>query len=65
MMNYLKEFWNEEDGMGTVEIVLIVVVLVTIAIVFRTQITGMVDRIFTKINGDVDSNFQLEPANNE
>lgn len=39
-MNDLQKFWNEEDGMGTVEIVLIIAALVAVALVFRKAITG-------------------------
>lgn len=44
-----KEFWKEEDGMGTVEIILIIVVLVGLVIIFKTQLTELVGNIFTKI----------------
>ena len=36
MLKALKDFWNEEDGLGTVEIVIIVAVLAGIALIFRT-----------------------------
>ncbi|MCM1184934.1 MAG: holin, BlyA family protein [Lachnoclostridium sp.] len=45
----LKQFFIEEDGMGTVEIILIIVVLVGLVLVFREQITKIVNSIFTKI----------------
>lgn len=38
-MNDLQKFWNEEDGMGTVEIVLIIAALVAVALLFRESIT--------------------------
>lgn len=44
-----KDFWKEEDGMGTVEIILIIVVLVGLVIIFKEQITSIVNSIFTKI----------------
>ena len=50
MLNKIKTFWQEEEGMGTVEILMIVGVLVAIAVFFRTKIfawvkdlTGQVD----------------------
>ena len=50
MTDLIKSFIKEEDGMGTVEIILIIAVLVGIALIFRTQIikfvTDMVGKIF-------------------
>lgn len=43
------EFLREEDGMGTVEIILIIVVLIGLVIIFKTQITQLVQNIFGKI----------------
>lgn len=45
----LKQFIGEEDGMGTVEIILIIVVLVGLVIIFKDQITKIVQSIFSKI----------------
>lgn len=44
-----KQFLREEDGMGTVEVILIIVVLVGLVIIFKDQITKVVDSIFSKI----------------
>lgn len=44
-----KTFLSEEDGMGTVEIILIIVVLVGLVIIFKDRITEVVDSIFEKI----------------
>ena len=49
MLKTWKEFVVEEDGMGTVEIILIIVVLVGLVIIFKEQITKIVNSIFTKI----------------
>lgn len=45
----MKDFMREEDGMGTVEIILIIVVLVGLVIIFKEQITEIVESIFKKI----------------
>ncbi|MGN1147495.1 MAG: Flp1 family type IVb pilin, partial [Lachnospiraceae bacterium] len=37
-----KQFLQEEDGMGTVEVILIIVVLVGLVIIFKNQITAIV-----------------------
>ncbi|MCM1192980.1 MAG: hypothetical protein NC123_08205 [Butyrivibrio sp.] len=44
-----REFLQEEDGMGTVEIILIIVVLVGLVIIFKDQITQIVNNLFSKI----------------
>lgn len=45
-----REFLQEEDGMGTVEIILIIVVLVGLVIIFKDQITKIVNNLFSKIS---------------
>ena len=45
----VKQFLKEEDGMGTVELILIIVVLVGLVIIFKDQITKIVQNIFSKI----------------
>ena len=44
-----REFLREEDGMGTVEIILIVVVLISLVIIFKEQLTNLVRAILSKI----------------
>ncbi len=50
-----KDFMCEEDGMGTVEIILIIVVLVGLVIIFKGRITEIVERLFDKITTQTDS----------
>ena len=45
-----KQFLAEEDGMGTVEVILIIVVLVGLVIIFKKQITDIVNGLFEKIS---------------
>ena len=50
--NELKDFGQlirEEDGMGTVEIILIIVVLVGVVLIFKEQLADIVDGLFEKI----------------
>ena len=44
-----RQFLTEEDGMGTVEVILIIVVLVGLVIIFKEKIMEVVNSIFTKI----------------
>lgn len=56
--NILKD-WNrflaEEDGSGTVEIILILVVLIGLVIIFKKQLTDLVNAIFGKITKNANS----------
>ena len=44
-----REFIWEEEGIGTVEIILILVVLIGIVIIFQKQITNLVNNIWKTI----------------
>lgn len=45
----LKDFIYEEDGAGVVEVLLILVVLIGLVIIFKKQITKLVNDIFKTI----------------
>ncbi len=49
MRNFWNVFWKNENGMGVVEVILIIVVLIGLVIIFKNQITGVVNDIFDKI----------------
>ncbi len=49
MKNWWKRLWMEEDGIGTVEMILILVVLIALVIIFKNQLTTLVNNIFDKI----------------
>lgn len=49
MMRSLRSFLREEDGMGTVEIILIIVVLVGLVLIFKDKIEEIVNNMFDKI----------------
>ena len=53
-MKTFKDFLKEEDGMGTVEVILIIVVLVALVVIFKTQITKIVSSLFEKITEQTD-----------
>lgn len=46
-----KEVINNK-GMGTVEIILIIVVLIGLVLIFKTQITQLATTVFEKISMD-------------
>lgn len=49
-----KDFLREEDGMGTVEIILIIIVLIGLVIIFKKQITKIVNKLFKRITTQAD-----------
>ncbi len=49
MFKFLN-FLREEDGIGTVEMILIFVVLIALVIIFKDQLITLVNTIFEKIN---------------
>lgn len=46
----IRLFLVEEDGVGVIEVVLILVVLIGLVIVFKKQIRTLLDGIFKEIN---------------
>ena len=46
----LKEFIYDEDGIGVVEVILILVVLISLVLLFKDKITSLANTIFSKIN---------------
>jgi Flp pilus assembly pilin Flp len=50
-VNLIKNFFRDEDGMGTVEIVIILAVLVSIALIFRNTIIKFVQDTLKSILG--------------
>jgi Flp pilus assembly pilin Flp len=42
MLSLVKDFWKDESGLGTVEIIVILAVLIAIALIFKDAITKWV-----------------------
>ena len=49
MLNKWKEFWKDERGLTSVEIILILVVLIGLVLIFKDQMTNIVNNIFKTI----------------
>lgn len=45
----VRMFWQDESGVGVVEIILILVVLISLVLLFKEQITSLVKTVLTKI----------------
>ncbi len=52
MMELAKDFWRDESGMGTVEVILIMVVLIGLVVIFKKQLNDLVKKIFSKMSSD-------------
>ena len=49
ILSRVREKLREEDGIGVVEVILILVVLIGLVIIFKSQLTSLVNTIFDKI----------------
>ena len=57
MKNYLRmrnegleDFLREEDGVGVVEVILILVVIIGLVLIFKEQLNTLVESLFETIN---------------
>lgn len=50
--NRVNEILKEEKGVGVVEVILILVVLIGLVIIFKSQLTSLVQNIFEKITSE-------------
>ncbi len=58
MVNLKWRVWQtltSEDGVGVVEIILILVVLIGLVIIFKAQLNSLVNQIFQKITSESSS----------
>lgn len=46
----IREFCSEEQGVGVIELVLVLVVLIGLVIIFKKQINTLLQSIFKEIN---------------
>ncbi|WP_346664330.1 Flp1 family type IVb pilin [uncultured Merdimonas sp.] len=51
-IRYLLYTLRRDDGIGVVEIILILVVLIGLVIIFKSQLTSLVQTIFDKITSE-------------
>jgi Flp pilus assembly pilin Flp len=54
----VKQWWSEEDGIGTLEVILIVAVIVIIAVAFRKWIISWVQKLFDTSNSELERTNQ-------
>lgn len=50
ILKKIKNFWDDESGMGVIEVVLIIIVLVGLVMLFKKQITSLVNMLLSKMS---------------
>ncbi|AYA98582.1 Flp1 family type IVb pilin [Lachnoanaerobaculum umeaense] len=50
MFEFWKGFMENEDGVGVIEIVLVLVVLIGLVLIFKGNISKLLNNIFKEIN---------------
>lgn len=55
LLTRLYSFNSNNKGMGVIEIVLIILVLVGLVVIFRTQITSIITTVFSKVTKQINS----------
>lgn len=53
----VRTFWEEEDGLGTLEIILIIAVVIIIALLFKDWIVALIERLMGKADDEADKIF--------
>ena len=53
--DYFSNFRNDDKGIGVVEVILILVVLIGLVVIFRDQLTSIVNGIFERIADDANA----------
>ncbi|MCI8372377.1 MAG: holin, BlyA family protein [Lachnospiraceae bacterium] len=48
-MKLMKQFLMEEDGMGVIEVILIIVVLIGLVLIFKNQLTTLINSLLSKV----------------
>ena len=51
-MYYLIQLMKDKKGIGVVEVILILVVLIGLVLIFKSQLTSLVQTIFQKITSE-------------
>ncbi|MDR1000315.1 MAG: hypothetical protein LBL96_05900 [Clostridiales bacterium] len=55
MQALVKEFWNEEDGLQTIEIVLIVAVVIALVTIFKGKVEEILNNAFEKVDNSLEA----------
>lgn len=52
-----RDFWRDEEGLGTLEIILIIAVVIILALLFKDWIIELVERLMGKADDQADKIF--------
>lgn len=55
MKKLLKKLWQDESAQGATEYILMLVVVVAIAMMFKNQITGIIQGKVSQLGNDINS----------
>jgi len=58
MKNKAAVFWKEEEGLGTLELILIIGVIIIIALIFKDQIKTLVERLLKNVSNKSNEFFE-------
>ena len=53
LLSSIRDINSNNKGMGVIEIVLIILVLVGLVIIFRNQITAIITNVFSKVTKEI------------
>lgn len=65
MKNLITGFLKDEDGVGVIEIVIILAALVAIALVFKKSIINLFTKLWKGATGKADVNVETDITNME
>lgn len=51
----LMKLWEDEDGVSVIEIALILVVVISLVLIFKKQLTSLMNNIMSKITSQSNS----------
>ncbi len=49
MRKFVKDFVREEDAVGVIELILILIVLIGLVLIFKGQLTTLVEKLLSRI----------------
>lgn len=49
----LQNLWQDERGLGIIEIAIIIVIIIALALIFKTQIEELMNSIFNQIDSSI------------
>nr|WP_272039203.1 Flp1 family type IVb pilin [Paenibacillus sp. JJ-100] len=58
MKSKISSLWKEEDGLGTLESILIIGVIIIIALIFKNQIKTLVENLLKSVSSKSNEFFE-------